>query len=364
MLVEFMLGAFFIGGLLFLALIAHELNIQEIAHLHEQRYKEYHEADAEIMAIVRPTNPNEGASTTSYTPAIPSQTIDTPEDAEECQLDCTYLYAEEANHNSVPSIYHLDAFFGPLGDNISIYYKNLDTGFVYTYNHESVFFGASLNKAKQALYIHIAAERGYIDMHAVHTFRAEDWWGGTGIIRFMPAGATLTTRELLRHAIVYSDNVAHRMLARYMARIGFSYRDFVAELGANPDFIRSTYSHDTSAADTALWFYALHNYFESESRYNHYLRYDMLNTAFYSHPYFTRGNRFGGDNPVNVQLMHSSYQMAQKYGWAVESFNVAGIVYANSPFMLVIISDMDHGAHGLFEEISWLMHEFNGRYFK
>ena len=260
-----------------------------------------------------------------------------------------------------PSVYQLDAFFNQFGTSIGVYYKNLDTGFVYTFNPEAVFFGASLNKANFALYIHTAAERGYIDMYAEHIFTAADFWGGTGVIRFMPAGTRFTTRELLRHSVVYSDNIAHRMLARYMESIDFSYRDFVVELGANPDFILSTYSHNTSAADAALWFYALHAYLESDSRYGHYLLHDLLNTALYSHPYFTRGNTFGGDTDVKVQLIHSEYPVAQKYGWAIASFNTAGIVYAASPFMLVIISDMDYGAHDLFEEISQLMQEFNAR---
>ena len=262
-----------------------------------------------------------------------------------------------------PSTYHLDAFFSQFGTDIGIYYKNLDTGFVYSFNPGSIFFGASLNKANQALHTFIAAERGYIDMYAVHTFTAEDWWGGTGIIRFMPAGTRFTTRELLHHSIVYSDNVAFRMLARYMERTGFSYRDFVAELGANPGFILDTYSHNTSAADTALWFYAIHNYIRSDSRYGHYLLDDLLNTALYSHPYFTRGYTFGGNSDVNVQFMHSSYPVAQKYGWFNGAFNTAGIVYAPSPFLLVVVSNMHHGAHELFEEISWIMEAFNGRYF-
>jgi len=262
-----------------------------------------------------------------------------------------------------PSTYHLDDFFSQFCSDIAIYYKNLETGFVYTFNPDTIFFGASLNKANYALYIYIAAERGYIDMYATHTFAASDFWGGTGTIRFMPAGTRFTTRELLHYSIVYSDNIAHRMLARYMEHIDFSYRNFVIEIGANPDFILSTYSHNTSATDTSIWFYAMHTYLESDSRYGHYLLYDLLNTATYSHPYFTRGNVFGGDNNVNVRLMHSNYHIAQKYGWAVESFNVAGIVYASSPFILVIVSNMDYGAHGLFEDISWLMQEFNQRYF-
>jgi beta-lactamase class A len=253
----------------------------------------------------------------------------------------------------------LDDFFNQFGSNIGIFYKNLDTGFTYTYKADTVFFGASLNKANHALHAYMAAERGYIDMYATHTFTANDWWGGTGIIRFMPAGTRFTTRELLHHSVVYSDNVAFRMLARYLENSGFTYRDFVQEIGANPAFILCRYSNNTSAADTALWFNAIREYTASDSRYAHYLLDDLQNTAVYSHPYFTRGGTFGGDSDVNVQFIHASYPVAQKYGWFNGAFNTAGIVYAPSPYILVIISNMDTGAHGLFEEISWMMEAFN-----
>ena len=259
-----------------------------------------------------------------------------------------------------PSTTHLDDFFSQFGSNIGIFYKNLDTGFTYTYNGDTVFFGASLNKANHALHAFVAAERGYINMHSIHTFTANDWWGGTGIIRFMPAGTRFTTRELLHHSIVYSDNIAFRMLARYMENSGFSYHDFVIELGADPDFILSRYSNNTTAADTALWFEAIYDYITSDSRYAHYLLDNLLNTAVYSHPYFTRGGRFGGDSDVNVQFIHADYPVAQKYGWFNGAFNTAGIVYAPSPFILVIVSNMDEGAHALFEDISELMSAFNG----
>jgi beta-lactamase class A len=284
------------------------------------------------------------------------------EDATVFSMDENYNedddYWDDAEEQILP-IYKLDDFFHQFGADIGIYFKNLDTGFVYAFNPDGVFFGASINKAKHALYTYIAAERGYIDMYAVHTFGADDYWGGTGIIRFMPAGTVFTTRELLHHSIVYSDNIAFRMLVRYMNRISFTFHDFTVEIGASTGFTLSDYSHKASAADTAIWFDAVHSYTQSDSNFGHYLLNDLLNTAQYSHPYFTRGDSFGGDGDVNVQLIHSNYPVAQKYGWFTGAFNTAGIVYAPSPFILVIVSGMHEGAHELFEEISWLMNDFN-----
>jgi len=264
----------------------------------------------------------------------------------------------------IPSTESLDAFFSQFGTNIGIYYKNLDTGFAYSFNPGRVFFGASINKITHGFYTYTAAERGYIDMYAVHTFHGSDFWGGSGVIRFMDAGREFTTRELLYYSIVHSDNIAFRMLARYMNNISFTYLDFVAEIGANPGFVLDSYStSNTSAEDGMLWLYAIHNYLESESRYGHYFHVDLHNTAIYSHPYFTRGQIFGGSELVNVQFLHSDYPVAQKFGWSCMAFNVAGIVDAPSPFILIVFSNMVGGAHELFEEISWLIQGFNDKYF-
>ncbi|MCL2388592.1 MAG: class A beta-lactamase-related serine hydrolase [Defluviitaleaceae bacterium] len=305
----------------------------------------------------------------SDTSAVMAQVLESESDETEPLLA---LETEDSDHDHMntpnipeiesPSRDELDAFFRQFGTDIGIYYANLSTGFVYTYNPNMVFFGASLNKANLALYVFTAAERGYIDMHATHEFTAEDWWGGTGRIRFRPAGTRFTTQQLLYYNMVHSDNVAFRMLTRYMNETNFTYRDFALEIGANPNFAIGTYSHDTSAADTAIWFYAMHRYIQSGGRYAHYFRQDILNTAEYSHPYFTRGAIFGGYDYVNVRLIPVSYPVAQKYGWSDRSFNVAGIIYAPSPFVLVIVSNQSQGAHELFEEISGLMKSFNQNY--
>jgi len=249
------------------------------------------------------------------------------------------------------------------GNSISLFYKNLETGFSYAHNPSRVFFSASISKAMHAFYTYIAAERGYIDLYTTHTYRATDFWGGTGIIRFMQVGAEFTTRELLYYSIRHSDNIAFRMLYRYMNNIDFSYRDFIIEQGFNPRFVLGDYEQNASAEDIGLWMYAMHRYFESESRYGHYFHEDMRNVELYSHPYFTRGTVFGGNEEINVHLLHSDYQMAKKYGWASHAFNVMGVVYAQSPYILIILSNMASGAHDLFEEISWIFQELNAKYF-
>ncbi|MCL2527520.1 MAG: class A beta-lactamase-related serine hydrolase [Defluviitaleaceae bacterium] len=266
--------------------------------------------------------------------------------------------------NFTPPAYDLYNFFSQFGTELSVFYKNLDTGFVYQHNPDRVFFGASLSKINHAFYVYSLAEQGLIDMYEVHTFTAADYWGGTGIIRFKPAGTRFTTRELLAHSIIYSCNIAYRMLIRMTANSTPSYHDFVASIGAYPGFIRDVIAQNGSARDMGVWMYSINYYLESESNYGRYFLHDLMNTAQYSHHYFTRwAGSFGVGGDVNVTLIQSDYPMARKYGWTTNAFHDAAIIYGDSHYILVIMSNKDRGAHDLFEEISFLIQDFNREWF-
>lgn len=259
----------------------------------------------------------------------------------------------------------LDEFFAPLGRNISVFYMNLHTGFTHVHNDDRVFFAASLSKSNHALYTFMLAEFGLADMYAVHTFTAADMWRGTGIMQFEPFGTQFTTRELLGLSVRESDNAAFRMLVRAFEGVRVSYADFAAEIGADSQMTGTVVTQNTHARDAGLWMYNIFNYIEGPGEFAHYFRYDLLNTAQTSHPYFIRGAGYRPvGNRVNVSMLQSDYPIARKYGWAGSAFHDAGIIYAPSPYILVILSNMDSGAHDLFAEISWFVQDFNSRKFE
>jgi len=275
----------------------------------------------------------------------------------------TWMGEKWVYDNFLPPAYALYEYFSHFGSELALFYKNLETGFVYMHNPDRVFFGASLSKINHALYVYTLADRGLIDMYALHTFTASDHWGGTGNIQFKPAGTQFTTRELLHHSIVYSCNVAFRMLVRLTANKTPSYHDFVEELSAYPGFIRDVISQNTSATDMGIWMYAIHNHVAS-TRYGHYFLYDLMNTAQTSHHYFTRWEgSFGVGGEINVSMIQSDYPMARKYGWTRNAFHDAAIMYGPSPYILVVLTNMERGAHDLFEEISMFIQEFNDTWF-
>jgi len=245
-----------------------------------------------------------------------------------------------------PPVYELEYFMQQF-DNISVFYENMSSGFIFRHNTERTFFGASATKLPYAIYIYLKTEAGYASMNTVSSFTEADFWEGSGIIRHRyQYGATFTQRRLLNLMLVPSDNIATRMLRRMHGLNG--YREWVESIGANPDFVHNlTYSH-LSADDAGIFLREAYRYITSGGRYSDDLRTNML------------ANRYA--------FIVSDHPVASKSGWAANfgaAFHDMAIVFAPSPYTLAILSNWA-GTHidmRTYREISMKIQEFNDMWF-
>ena len=242
----------------------------------------------------------------------------------------------------------LQDFLAQFGDTVSIYFRNLATGFSFSHYGDRVFFGASATKAPFALYIYEKAERGETCLDSLHTFTAADYWGGSGFIRHRYSyGETFTQRELLHLMLAPSDNIATRMLRRAHGLEG--YRAYMRSIGANAHFVQNiTYSY-LSANEAGIIMAEAYRYIQSGGRYSHEFKQNLLS------------NRY--------PFIIADYPVASKSGWA-ESFGGAwhdmAIVYAPSPYILVILTERygwTEADFRDFEEISMAFQAFNSWWF-
>ena len=82
-------------------------------------------------------------------------------------------------------------------------------------NGNRSFFGASTIKLPTNMLVAEAVRDGRLSWNQRLTIQQSDWLGGSGVLQHRArVGQQLTISELMRHSIVYSDNIAHRMLAR------------------------------------------------------------------------------------------------------------------------------------------------------
>ena len=246
-----------------------------------------------------------------------------------------------------PPIHILEEFMEQFGNTVSVYYENLATGFIFRHNADRVYFGASATKAPFALYIYLKAERGETRMTDVHTFTADDNWGGSGIIRHRYTfGAAFTQRQLLHLMLSPSDNIATRILRRVHGLEG--YTQFVESIGANPSFVQNlTYSY-LSANDAGMFMRETYRYIMSGGTYSQELKNNLL------------ANRY--------PFIISDYPVASKSGWSAsfgQAWHDMAIVFAPSPYVLALLSSRVGGAGDrmVYDSISRFIQEFNSAWF-
>lgn len=95
---------------------------------------------------------------------------------------------------------------------LSLYYKDLETGYTLTYDAEKAYQAASVIKAP---YVKFLLSQ---DVDGTEQLTLKTKKGGSAYIDKKPIGTKFTVDELLQYAIRYSDNSAYNMLN---ARFGF-----------------------------------------------------------------------------------------------------------------------------------------------
>ena len=246
-----------------------------------------------------------------------------------------------------PPIHILEEFVSQFGNTVSVYYENMATGFTFRHNANHVYFGASATKAPFALYIYLKTERGEACMTDIHTFTADDNWGGSGVIRHRyNFGAAFTQRQLLYLMLSPSDNIATRILRRVHGLDG--YTQFVESIGANPNFVQNlTFSYLT-ANDAGIFMREAYRYINSGGTYSLEFRDNLL------------ANRY--------PFIISDYPVASKSGWSAsfgQAWHDMAIVYAPSPYVLALLSSRVGGAGDrvVYDAISMFIQEFNSTWF-
>jgi len=248
----------------------------------------------------------------------------------------------------VPEVDDLTNLLRRFGTDLAVYFENMETGFVFRHNADRVFFGASVSKASFALYLFERALRGEIDLDETLTFTHDDVFGGSGIIVHRYAvGRTFSARELIRLNLSYSDNIATLILRRHYGIEG--YRAFVRQLGANPNRVHyNIFNSNLSANDVGIFAREIYRFIAEENPYSQEFLDALLDNQF----------------PFTI----SDYPLASKTGWTrPTAWHCMGIVYAPSPYVLVVLSAREgwgEGDFADFAEISMAFQAFNTYWFE
>lgn len=207
-------------------------------------------------------------------------------------------------HAYTPSTY--DKSFNFKNFDVAIGYYNLVTGKQFLYNENKVYYGASLVKTVDALYL---AEHNMINSE---------------------------TRPLVRKAISVSDNPSHKALVRI---IGFdNLRNFGHKIGAK-HFLNNgpgdSYA-DTTVMDQLAILKRL---------------YPVVNKNSELKSYFT--------NSFYNYLKINNSQTLHKYGALDSYFHDVGIIYDKEPYIIVILSKGVPNTKYNFNQIAHFVHNMH-----
>ncbi len=96
--------------------------------------------------------------------------------------------------------------------------KNLDTGAEVGVNADAVMPTASVIKVAVLAELYRQVDAGTVSLEERREVTAEDWWGGSGVLKEFAPGLTPTVNDLARMMIIVSDNVATGMLVRLLGK--------------------------------------------------------------------------------------------------------------------------------------------------
>jgi beta-lactamase class A len=221
------------------------------------------------------------------------------------------------------------------GPRVSVYYENIEYGFTYAYNADKLYYSASLIKSP---YVHYLYET-LPGLNTAHTYGVHLYRGGGGIVKKMQPGTVLTEAELLEYSITYSDNAAFRMLIN--AHGTESFKNWVAEKGGNTQHLHNITGAYMTARDAAFFMRNTYDFLETPGERNTKFKNDLLNSAF---PY-----------------IQTPYPLAHKYGLWNGAFHDMGIVYAESPYILVIMTEYGASEGGTSPEARSIFRDISKR---
>lgn len=198
-----------------------------------------------------------------------------------------------------------------------LYVINLTTDESYGVNEDEVFQAASLIKLPVMLAMYAEHEKGNIDLDDIYALRDEDRVGGSGSLVGQPTGTEYSYRELVEFMGKQSDNTAFTATVNLLGEDLIN--SYIGELGMNNT---SFENNETTPRDIGLFFKNLWERKLVERASRDEILKSLTDTIY--------------EDWLKAGI--SEVRVAHKFGREVHVVNDAGIVFAPSPFVLVLLS--------------------------
>ncbi|HUV72146.1 MAG TPA: serine hydrolase [Clostridia bacterium] len=229
----------------------------------------------------------------------------------------------------------------PLRGKYGIYYQDLEKNDYFEINGQEEFVAASLIKLPVMLTLYREAERGRVDLDSVYQLQEEDKRGGAGSLQYKPSGYEITYRQMAQLMGKQSDNTAFHVISQLLGEE--KVQTTIDGLGMKQT---SFTDNTTSPKDMGIFFERLYRgRLVTEKNKEEILSY-LTKTIW--------EERIPAGLPEDTKVAH-------KIGTETKVVSDAGIVFAERPFILVILSQEvnEIEAEKALPEISKMVYEMN-----
>jgi beta-lactamase class A len=200
-----------------------------------------------------------------------------------------------------------------------VYVQDLTTGESYGVNSGEIFPAASLNKLPVLLTLYQEAEAGRLSLETKYSLKQEDKRGGAGSLQYKPAGTVYTYRKMAELMGRESDNTAFYVFSRLLG--GDKIQKTINDLGMRRTSFKD---FETSPEDLGIFFSKLYNG-GLLTKTNQEELFSFLTNSWWE-------DRIPTGVPKGIKVVH-------KVGTEIGVVADAGVVFAQKPFVLVILSE-------------------------
>ena len=228
--------------------------------------------------------------------------------------------------------------------NVSVAFKDINTGYTYEYNSDKTYYAASTIKMLDAIYIYWNAYNGKIDLDSEVTYLAKNKRGSSLRMQNYKIGDKVSLRKLVEYAITVSDNTAHDMLVDYIGKS--TLKEFGNSLGATTTLVGTDDFGAINNRDSMIYLETLNDLINNTGELGEELK-----------SYFVNSDQ----NYLNFP--NEGISAVQKYGEYNSYYHANGIVYAENPYLVSILTlhgydDFEKVIRNINTEIYNLQKEF------
>lgn len=228
---------------------------------------------------------------------------------------------------------------------VSVYFKDLTSGYELVYNPYPHYPVASIIKLPFILYTCSLVEQGEFSLEDEFEYKEKHYFGGTGVIKEEEYGTVYPLSELIRLSLEKSDNVAYEMLKDYIGTDNFS--DYLKSNGIEHFEDYRTYTVRLCAETAGRYAEMLYEYLETESELSLQLK-EWLKTS------------------EAILATTANGTLYHKYGWADISFHDSAYIECEYPYVIGYATNLEGtwDDFTLLRQMSLLIERYHNEFYE